>query len=252
LKISSTLEALLNTLYENSLQAISSDVADGSASPLRLTVPAKFEREAAMLYQSISAYKVGLTRTNSDGSHTSVVSTLEDRMLDYADHVAKQKAVIEKLKRDWETTVGEIWKVGVQCLGEDTMRSMFFPNEDATELSSSPAQAESILFVPKQGTSPQPRTTCIKKRVTFETSITNEELSELPKKTLDFLYQPTRLRLAPVLSIPALPKQQVGALKGQIQELGRKEFDEYKKAEKDYKMYWQKKNERLAQVLVED
>lgn len=242
----------MNTLYEDSLQAISSDAADGAASPIRLTMPAKFEREAQNLYQSISAYKVGLTRTNPDGTQTRLMNTLEVRMLDYADHIVKQKAGVEKLKREWETTVGEIWKVGVQCLGEDAMRSMFFTNSDVTELASPPMQAESALFVPEQGTSPQPRTARTKKRVTFETPGTNEDPEISPKKTLDFLYQPTRLRLAPVPMIPKLPKQQFGALEAKIQELGRKEFDDYKQAEKDYKIYWKKKNERLARVLVED
>ncbi|KAF1922069.1 hypothetical protein BDU57DRAFT_554043 [Ampelomyces quisqualis] len=252
LKINTTLERLLGTLYESSLHAMSSDVADGTASPVRLTMPAKFEHEALKLYQSISAYKVGLTRTDSDGTQTQLMSTLDVRMMDYTEHVAKQKAEVEKLKRDWETTVGEIWKVGVQCLGEDAMKSMLFTQKDATELSSSPVQAESALFVPEQGTSPPPRTAHIKKRVTFEKSVADEGLSVLLKKTIDFLNQPTRLRLAPVPTMPALPKQQLDTLEAKIQELGRKEFDEYKKAKKDYKVYWQKKNERLAQVLVED
>lgn len=252
MKINNALEALLNALYENSLQAISSDAGDGAASPVRLTLPAKFEREASKLYQSISAYKVGLTRTNPDGSQTRLMSTLEVRMLDYADHIAKQKAEVEKLKREWETTVGEIWKVGVQCLGEDAMRSMLFTKSDATDVASPPTQAESTLFVPEQGTSPQPRTERTKKRVTFETSVTNEDPKMSPKRTLDFLYQPTRLRLVPVPTIPTLPKQQLSVLEAKVQELGKKEFDDYKKAEKDYKIYWKKKNEKLAQVLVED
>jgi hypothetical protein len=181
-----------------------------------------------------------------------LMSTLESRMMDYDDYVAQHRAEVEKLKNDWETIVGEIWKVGVQCLGEEVMESMLFTDGDATELSSSPTRAGSTLFVSEQGTSTPPRVNRSKKRVTFETRVLEKDGPDSTKKALPFLYQPTRLRLAPVPGMSAMPKQELCELETRIRELGQKELDAYKKAERDYKAYWQKKNERLAQVLVED
>jgi hypothetical protein len=252
LKIDTALDALVRGLYENSLQIVSSDATNGTDSPIRLTFPARFEREAVKLYQPISAYKLGLTRTNRDGTRTKIMSTLEARMMDYEDYTAKHRAEVQKLKNDWETIVGEIWKIGVQCLGEEVMESMLFTDKAATELSSSPIRVESTLFVPEQGTSTPPRTTRNKKRVTFETPVSEKDAPSSTKDALHFLYQPTRLRLAPVPTLPSMPKQELVDLETRIKELGQKELTDYMTAERDYRVYWQKKNERLAQVLVED
>jgi hypothetical protein len=235
------------------LLVLSSDPDDsGQTSPIRLTVPAKLERKALKLFQPISAYKVGLTRTNADGTRMQLMSTLESRMVDYDEYIAKHRAEIVKLKDDWEAVVGEIWKVGVQCLGEELMESMLFTNKDALDFSSPTTKADSALFVPEEGSSPRPRTARNKKRVTFETPGSEEELPGTKNSALGFLYQPTRVRLAPVPAVPALPKKEIRDLMTQVEELGQKELEEFKKAEREYKVYWQKKNKRLAQVLAED
>jgi hypothetical protein len=249
LKINTTLESLLTHLYEASLQPVSSDPANSDASPLRLTVPAKYERKALKLYQPFSAYKVGLTHTNTDGTRIQLMSTLESRMADYDEYIAKHKAELVQLKADWEAIVGEVWKLGVQCLGEELMESMLFTDKDGMDLSSPTTRAESMLFVPEQGSSPRPRT---KKRVTFDTPGAEKNLPEATNSALAFLYQPTRVRLAPVPAAPAMSKKEVEDLEKQVEELGQKELEEYRKAERDYSIYWQKKNKRLAQVLAED
>jgi hypothetical protein len=178
-----------------------------------------------------------------------LMSTLESRMADYDEYIAKHKAELLQLKADWEAIVGEIWKHGVQCLGEELMESMLLTNKDGMDLSSPTTRVESMLFVPEQGTSPRPRT---KKSVTFDTPNDEDELPGATNSALAFLYQPTRVRLAPVPAAPAMPKKEVGDLEKQVQELGQKELEEYRKAERDYSIYWQKKNKRLAQVLAED
>jgi hypothetical protein len=73
------------------LQNVSSDANGGQVSPIRLTVQAKFEREALKLYQPISAYQIHLTRTNSDGERVRLVGTLDTRMTDYEYHVAEER-----------------------------------------------------------------------------------------------------------------------------------------------------------------
>jgi hypothetical protein len=233
---------------------MSLDPTNNSDAPrTRLSVPDKYERKALKLYQPISAYKVGLTRTNTDGTRMQLMSTLESRMVDYEQYIAKHKAELEKLKDDWEAVVGEIWKVGVQCLGEELMESMLFTSKDVLDVLSPTTTAESTLFMAEQGTSPRPRTVRNKKRVTFDTpGSTGADLLETGKGALKFLYQPTRVRLAPVPAVPPMPKHEASNLMTQVRELGQKELEEFRKAEREYKVYWQKKNRRLAQVLVED
>lgn len=252
MKINSTLETLLSDLHEQSVQPVSSDANECPDSPVRLSLPAKFERKANKIYQPISQYKISLTHTNTNGERTKILITLEDRMSDFVDHIEEQKAEIRQLEDQWESIVGEIWKVGVQCLGERVMRSMLFVEKDADELLPSPARADSTIFVPEQDTSPQKRPAANKKRVTFDTPDDENESSLSKKQVLHFLYGPSRLRHAPVPAMPSLPKEEMSALETQIEELGQKQLDDLKQAEKDCKTYWQKKNRMLAQVFVED
>jgi hypothetical protein len=233
------------------LQNVSSDANGGQVSPIRLTVQAKFEREALKLYQPISAYQIHLTRTNSDGERVRLVGTLDTRMTDYEDHVANKRREIEKLKADWETIVGEIWKVGVLCLGEETMESLLFTKKDIHEPSSLSTNAESTLSVPGQGTSPPLRTSRSKKRVTFETLDVQDDLPSVTNNALDFLYQPSRLRSKPVPAAPTMPEQELKKLETQVRELGKKEMEEYRKVEKAHKVYWQEMNTKLVNVLGE-
>jgi hypothetical protein len=176
-------------------------------------------------------------------------------MKDYAEWIAVQKADIAKLKEEWEVIVGEIWKVGVQVLEEEGMESMLFTNKQrAQEISSSPIEAESTIFVPEQETSPPRRMARGKKRVTFvedgnkETQLREDRMSG----PLWFLYQPTQLRVGPVPSVPALPKSEFEDMKMKVKVLGQKELEELKKAERDYKLFWQRKNAALARVLASD
>jgi hypothetical protein len=233
------------------VQLVSSDANDGPDSPIRLSLPAKFEREASKIYQSISPYKIGLTHTGTDGERTKILMTLEDRMSDYIDHIKEQKVEIAELEDQWEAIVGEIWKVGVKCLGERAMEAMFFADELVDELQSLSTRAGTTLFVPEQSTSPPPPPAANKKRVTFDTP---DDENDFPSKRqeLHFLCQRSRLRHPPVPDMPPLPKEEISALETQIEELGQKQLDDLKQAEKDYKMYWQKKNRMLAQVFVED
>jgi hypothetical protein len=250
LKIDKTLKTLVNSLYENALQPISSEASDTEASPVRITLPAKFEREALKLYQPISTYQVRLTRTNNDGERVHFVGTLESRMTDYANHIAKHKVEIEKLKRDWDAIVGEIWKLGVLCLDEKTIESLLFTQETVHRLSSSPTTAESTVFVPEQGTSPSPRDARNKKHVTFAAIDAEHVLPSAATSSLEFLHQPSRIRVKPVAASPVIPEQEIENLQTQVRELGKKEIEEYRNAERAHKAYWQEMNAKLVNVLV--
>jgi hypothetical protein len=232
------------------LQPVSS-VAEGSQDePLRLTVPAKYERAAQKLYLPISSYRISLKHTTTDGERIPVEVTLGTRMQDFEDRIEEQTAEIEQNMKTWETIVGEIWKVGVQCLGEDVMEAMLFTNVAGHAPSSSPSKvavAESTLFVP-EFTSP-PRKTRSKKRVTFEVFEDEEELPTASNASLDFLYQPTRVRAKAVPVVPAVSEQDIKNLEWQIKELGKTETETYRKAERDYQAHWQKKTAQLLKVF---
>ena len=143
--------------------------------------------------------------------------------------------------------VGEIWKVGVQVLGEEGMESVLFVQKDKRKGKEKARDVEpgSSLFVGEQETSPPAKKT--KKRVTFV-----EDVQDMARQDLAFLYQPTRLRVGPVANAPGMPVQEIGALEKRVKGMGQREYAELKKAESDYKAYWQKKNQRLAQVFGED
>ncbi|KAL5120096.1 hypothetical protein ACEQ8H_001921 [Pleosporales sp. CAS-2024a] len=262
LQIDTTLSSLVSNLYSSTLDDISSPTTHPQAgSPIRLTAPANFARAASHIYQPVSAYRIGLTRTNTDGTKTKFTATLETRMADYAAMVASQKAEITALRDKWETIVGEIWKVGVQCLGEESMRSMLFitptghdPGQAVSSSSSPPTTAESTLFVPEQATSSQPRKHARnRKKVSFaKTMETEEEVAGQEADALYFLHQPSRLRVGPVMAAPAMPVREMEGLEQRVRHLGQKEYGELREAERHHKAYWQKKNERLAQVLNED
>lgn len=248
MKINTTLQTLLHNLYENNLQTISSDAPGSQDEPLRLTIPAKLQREAQKIYVPISAYKIQLTRTNTDGERTSIENTLHTRMQDFEEHLEEEKAEIEKLRKSWDIIVGEIWKVGVQCLGTETMEVLLFTSSNRTmrEAETSLARAESTLFVPEHDDSPAPRK---KKRVTFEEPHNEDELPTTKDTSLDFLYQPTRLRLKPGDSAPVFPEHDVKTLELRVKELGKKDIAEYRKVETDYHAHWQKKKVQLLDVF---
>lgn len=216
-------------------------------------MPAKFERAAQKVYQPISGFQIQLRRTNTNGEQVPLKSTLEKRMQDFEEHLAEQRDEIDGIMRNWEAVVGEIWKVGVQCLGEESMEALLFTNRATRELSSSPSKAtvaESTLFVPEHASSPPLGRTRSKKRVTFEAPNVSDELPIASTATLAFLHGPSRLRgWQPVPGVPALPKQLVVDLGAQIKELGKKEVEEYRKAERDYQDHWQKKTAQVLSVF---
>jgi hypothetical protein len=258
LKITKTLESLLHALYESNWRIISSDgdMENPQHSPIRLTVPAKFEREVAKLYLPISQYQIRLTRTNTNGEREKLPSTLETRMLDYVDHIAKKAAEVEKLRKDWETIVGEIWKLGVNVLGEDKMEALLFTNQSALCHSSSPLQGleasftaleGSTLFVPEHGTSPlAPGKPHSKKRVTFEDP---DDLPSNPS-SLQFLYRPSVLK--PIRIVHALSERDIEDLETSVEDLGAVHISDLCKIEKEYQEFWSRKTSQLTRLFESD
>ena len=181
-------------------------------------------------------------------------------MMHYKDHIAKRTDEIVQLQREWEVVVGEIWKLGVSCLGEDPMEKLLCTNTaNGSGLpSSSPSKAESTLFVPEQGTSPvpPPRKTqpSNKKHVTFETPNVRDKynaasLSRFPH----FLcQQPSRHGTLPFPIVCPVAEQDMKTIELQVKQLGIAEIDELRKIDQEYQAYWRKKTAQLVGALKDD
>jgi hypothetical protein len=170
-------------------------------------------------------------------------------MVDYKEHIATQRAEVEKLKRDWETIVGEIWKVGEICLGAEAMESLLFTKKATHTIPSPHTKSESTLFV-HEGTSPPAHSVRSKKRVTFEAPADEHDMPDINISSLEFLHQPSRLRAKPVAAAPGMPEAEIQKLETQVRELGKKETEELRKAEKAHKVYWQEMNNKLMNVFA--
>ncbi|KAF1849896.1 uncharacterized protein K460DRAFT_350031 [Cucurbitaria berberidis CBS 394.84] len=259
LKINKTLEALLTSLHESTLQTVPTNDSqqDPNVSPLKLSAPAKYEQMALKLHQPLSPYRLTLWRTNTRGEKERFQSTLETRMVHYEEHIVERTNEVAQLQREWEMVVGEIWKLGVSCLGQGIMESLLFTDQGALGLSSSPSKAtepESTLFVPEQGTSSLPRKTrTSKKHVTFETPGGRDEhkaasISMFPA----CLYQPSRYHNQPLPVVPPVAEREIKNVEMKVAQLGKAQIDELRKIEKDHQEYWKKKTTQVATALQND
>jgi hypothetical protein len=215
---------------------------------------------ALKLYQPLSLYSLKVSAIDEAGNRVYINSTLELRMADYGKQLAARASVIEQLQKEWETVVGEIWKLGVKCLGKSVMDNLLLVDSTAaaSELpSSSPLNedAESTLFIPEQGASPARRRKAAtnKKRVTFDAPNASDEgrstsVTSLPK----FLIQPSRFPQDTVPAIPSLPEQDVKELVVKIQDLGNEQIEELQNIAKEHDEYWKRKKARLALALRSD
>ena len=248
LKINKILETLLHSLYESTLQTIPNNSHQSpSASPLKLSAPARYERLAVQLYQPISQYTLTLRRTDSNGKTVRIDQTLETRMQNYATQIAKQAEKVAQLQKEWESVVGEIWKLGVGRLGEETMEGLLFTKQrrfSTVRHSSSPTEAESTLFVPEHGTSPQRQAS--KKRVTFlEETPDVAPTSSFPA----FLYQPSRYQKETLAVVSRLEEEKITRLERSVKELGKKEIEDFRRIQKEQKEFWRRKTAQLAMAL---
>ncbi|KAI4652298.1 hypothetical protein J4E93_002497 [Alternaria ventricosa] len=266
-RINKTLGKLLHTLYESTLQTVtrSSNQQDPNVSPLKLSAPAKYERLATQLYQPISQFTLSLRRTDSEGKSVRLDQTLETRMLHYDELITKETAKLAKLQKEWEVVLGEIWKLGATCLGEEAMENMLFTkqpsDESALPVSSSPSKvtdAESTLFVPEHESSPaRDKSRTNRKRVTFleEKGPSNAHDKNVATPTTmfpKFIYQPSRYR-KDTLPLPSrLPDDDIKHLEKEVKELGRQELGELREIEKEHQAYWKKKTAQLAVALKSD
>jgi len=187
-------------------------------------------------------------------------------MLHYDELMTKETAKLAKLQNEWEVVLGEIWKLGAACLGEEAMEDMLFTKRPLDESvlpgSSSPSKvtdAEFTLFVPEHESSPvRNKSRTNRKHVTFleegvPANAHNNKNAVTPTTMFPkFIYQPSRYR-KDTLPLPTrLPDDDIKNLEMEVEELGRQELSDMREIEKEHQAYWKKKTAQLAIALKSD
>jgi hypothetical protein len=249
-KIDESLIALLDKLHEGTTVAVcSDDKADPKAHSTKLSAPAQYECFSKIIYRPLSDYTARYSRTALRGEEEPTETTIHERLCGFDEQIRKQTDEIKKLQSQWEAIVREIFKLGVTCLGEDTMKAMLLPTpapqatQDQPSSSPSEPDSEFALFVREKRMVDKGKGK--KKKVTFEQA---ESAVSLPK----FLYQPSMFRRKIAPEVPRLSSAKVTKLQAEVDELGNTHVDELREIEKEYTAWWKKKTQLIASALDED
>jgi hypothetical protein len=168
-----------------------------------------------------------------DGKEYQTKQTLGDGLTDFRARHEDRFKEIQKLAMKWETVVGEIWKVGINCLGEDAMFALLVTQPAPP---SPPAQIERYSLT-LADIDPRPS----HKKVKFE-----EPTLKLPK----FL---ATASMYPDLAIPRkVSDGDVKTLKGKVDDLGTEQIDALAKVKKDGEIWWEKKQAQMVIALQKE
>jgi hypothetical protein len=243
IKINKDLDTFLNRLYEGNLQPTSSDAVNDDASPLKLTIHAKYQRQVQKLSRPLSGYYYSLHRTSSTGERESVRTTLQARFQTFEAHLRAETQALKDLQRQWEGVIAEIFQLGVACLGENDIAALLSTAEGASP--PSPAtETESTLFVPEQGS--LVNKTAKRKRVSFAGP---DMMALFP----GFLLCPVPGGLnLDVPSVPELCLEEVEQLEKEIGGLGSQHVKELQRLDREHVEWWKRKQTQLAHTFLQD
>jgi hypothetical protein len=174
-----------------------------------------------------------VARTDSNGEEYQTKQTLEDGLADFRVRHGDRFKEIRKLQMKWETVVGEIWKVGINCLGEDAMSALLV-TQPAPPSPSAQVERHNLMLADLD---PRPA----RKKVKFE-----EPAPKLPK----FLATASRYRDLPIPE--QVSKGDVKTLKDTINDLGTEQIDALVKVKKDGEIWWEKKQAQMVIALQKE
>ncbi|KAJ4310885.1 hypothetical protein N0V94_008231 [Neodidymelliopsis sp. IMI 364377] len=245
-KIDGDLEILLNRLYESNLQVDSSGLtASGSPnSPLKLTVPVKYQRIIQQLYSPLSRYRYGIQRKNAYGEREGAQTTLHDRFQAFEGHVREQMQQIKNLQRQWEGIVAEIFQLGITCLGENDMAVLLSTARGDIDALSPTSKAELMSFVPEHG-SPAREAKSKRKRVSFAGP-------DMKSLFPEFLFHTSDSQKEPIYAVPEVPRDEIRQLDKEVSGLGKQHVVEVQRLEKEYEDWWTRKQTQLARTMLQD
>lgn len=281
IEIDKTLQSLLGRFHEGILQVVAPNKGQpqSHSSSLKITAPEKYERLVLKIYQPLSLHKITRSTVDETGKHFIYVSTLEERMEQYSEQLAKRAKYLKQLQREWEVVVGKIWNLGIECLGEEMMETLFlsgnlgpapdvtsalFISEQDISSSSSPLQ-DPIVITSKPN----------KKHVTIEapegyvsTPTTNHPVllyqssSRSAKKKMkkkknegdaqvkhQHGHQTKTQKNKSILSSPKIAPDVLADLGALITTLGTDQLRAMQDLAREHERYWKRKNALVAQAL---
>jgi hypothetical protein len=243
---------LLHKLHEGTtVETVHSDGQTNSkVLPIRTPIPSQYERVSKCISSPLSECTArSAARARSEGESTEV--TIHERLLNFDEQIRTRTKDIKKLQVQWEAVVREIFKLGVTCLGEDTMTALLLPTpavqppQDAPSSSLSDPESEPTLFIPEQITAAKDKGKGKKKKVSFEPT---PPAVALPK----FLYQPSVFREQIAPDTPRLSGTKVTDLQANVAQLGNAQIRELREIEREYTAWWNKKFAQIASALGGD
>jgi hypothetical protein len=147
-------------------------------------------------------------------------------------------AEIKALEAQWEKVVGEIYKLGVTCLGDEATKRLGLLVEPKTK--SETSQALSTLF---DVGDEEEKTAGARENGTGQGS---------GKEYPAFLSGPSVFANKPLAPLLYIPEQEVQELQKRVGELGVKQVEDLRKIEEEHAKWWNKKCEQIAQILQAD
>jgi hypothetical protein len=204
------------------------------SSPLQLTLGSLIERQTEGMYTPIGNSVVQYHEKNGKGEGKLVKTTLGKRIDMFKVLVKKEVEEVEFLQLKWECIVGEIWKCGVQILGQEKMSELL----DLSPGVAQQPEVKSTLVVPKDGDDELQLVGEVpkcKKRVSFK--------DDIPA----FLTKPSKI-IVPLQPLPDTPEQDIRELEEAVVKIGVKEVAELGTLYEMQNKWWEKKTKQLKTV----
>jgi hypothetical protein len=178
--------------------------------------------------------------TDNDQEPQHVEMELGHRLSQFEAHIDQDEKAISMLQTQWERVMSEIWRCGVQILGEESMARFLETQIEGADARPTSAAATSPLFIPEHEDAGHAKRG---KRVQFK----EHEYHELP----EFIRHANRKGEA-LPALPDVPRQEVEALKKQIEKLGAAQVEEMKRLNKEQDEWYRKKTKQLLSVWQAD
>lgn len=185
--------------------------------------------EEPALFRRVGSYNVSIEQGEERDE-----KTLEEILSAFA---AEHKTCFEEmndLEKQWEKLVGEIWEVGVSCLGKDMMLPLL---SQSSPLSSLPAHKKGDNSALDDSTKSGP----VRKKVKFQ-----EPEPEIPR----FLSTSTHHAKMPLLE--PISDEDVKNLEDKIDALGVHQVEEFVRVEKESKQSYFKKLREVLDLLKDE
>jgi hypothetical protein len=199
--------------------------------------------DALIGQSSPSQSQLDSARATFAGEEVEYEELLGDKMAEYIEHLEKEEQELKNLQGQWEQTVGEIWKLGVQALGKDCMSELLVTSSPVALSSPMKRSAEQELLDQELGGDDLPSAGVRSKKTKKSVSFVNQ--AQRP----NFLNGPSLSKRIP--PTPNLHIHDIAMLEKAINELGAKEVAKLSKADKDYQAHWAKKNAAVAMLFRE-